>query len=221
MLSSANEADSALDLTLATLRSYSLLQYAVADNPSISMHRVLGRVLRHQHTQVQARLTQAENKDGDTVVLPFGLSWCEAMARSVIKEYWKSAELHLLRNVQLLSQMHSLRHALDRHGGSCAGQTPSPERRCSGRLVAFCCSRCAITPRPSRCWRRRWPFLRLSSAALTWNWLRCWAVWASPAINWATMSERDSCRSERCDYRKLIVTSETSGWLLHWPTLAT
>ena len=120
----------ALDALLALLHSFSLISFTAGSNPSIRMHRVLGRVLRHQHQHQHQLLQQrpqhhqrqqsaAAGKDGNSVFPPFDLSWCETMARCVIEEYLQSAELPALRDVSLLSQMQSLRQSLDRHGTGC------------------------------------------------------------------------------------------------------
>ena len=102
----------ALDALLALLHSFSLISFTAADNPSIRMHRVLGTVLRHQQVH-------SAPENSGSVFVPFDLSWCETMVETVIEEYEQSAELPALRDVRLLSQMQSLRQALDRHGSAC------------------------------------------------------------------------------------------------------
>ena len=109
----------ALNALLALLHSFSLTSFTAADSPSIRIHRVLGRVLRHQHQQLQRQQPLAESKDSHSGLPPFDLHWCRTMADAVILEYKQSAELRQLRDGRLLSQMQSLRQSLDRHGSAC------------------------------------------------------------------------------------------------------
>ena len=127
LVASEEEAESGLAV-LAVLSQYSLLLHLPAvDKPRVRMHRVLALVLRHQHQQHQherqqpaAAATATSSQPGQSAFhRPLDLTWCESMTSSVIGAYRLSAELDALRDVRLLSQMQSLRQALDRHGSEC------------------------------------------------------------------------------------------------------
>ena len=119
LVASEEEAEAALAV-LAVLSQYSLLHLPAADKPRVKMHRVLALVLRHQHQQQAAAAAAASSQPGQSALQrPLDLSWCEHMVDVVLDEYKQSAELNALRDVRLLSQMQSLRQALDRHGSAC------------------------------------------------------------------------------------------------------
>ena len=123
LAASEDEADAALAV-LAVLSQYSLLHLPAVERPRVKMHRVLALVLRHQHEhqyqQPAETAAAATSLSGQSVLhRPLDLSWCETMVKAVAREYKLSAELDALRDVRLLSQMQSLRQALDRHGSDC------------------------------------------------------------------------------------------------------
>ena len=114
LLHSAEDVDVVLDATLAALSSQSLVQYAAADNPSIRVHPVLGRLLRRQHERLQRRrlLAPGDAIEPSLPILDDG--WYRPLVSAVTREYELSAELPAQRDVGLLSQMQSLRQTLDR-----------------------------------------------------------------------------------------------------------
>ena len=112
LLLAADDVQAVVDALLALLSSYSLLHFADRAKAVVRLHRVLGRVLRHQHQHPQQQQQAAAAPD----CLAFNSAWRAVMVAAVIDEFDESSPVHVLKDMTQLPHLQSVKRCFDESG---------------------------------------------------------------------------------------------------------
>ena len=112
LLTAADDVQAVVDTLLAMLSSYSLLLFADRAKSVVRLHRVLGRVLRHQHQHPQQLQQAAAASD----CLTFNSAWRAVMVAAVIDEFDESSPVFGLKDMTQFPHLQSVKRCFDKSG---------------------------------------------------------------------------------------------------------